>query len=73
METIIVQIRSGSQWAEVGRVEDAQIRDYRITPEQVAQYVREHPSPLARLFTPPPVYRVVYRLESEVERFSVSV
>lgn len=72
MRTIVVELQhSGNRWSETMRINDAEIRAYDIQAEAIVEYVRQHPSPLARLFIPAPTYRVIVRDEQEVARFTL--
>jgi hypothetical protein len=68
-EAIIIQIKSGDRWYEHQRIEDEDIKALRLSPQQVLEYVRDHPSPLAKLFIYPRQYRVLYQITEIVGQF----
>lgn len=68
-ETIIIQIKTGERWYDHQRIEDEDIKALRLTPQQVLEYVRDHPSPLAKLFILPRQMRVLYQITEIVGQF----
>lgn len=68
-ESIVVEFWWHGSWQEVRRIEHDEITAYGLTAQHVADYLKQHPNPLDRLFVPAPVYRVLYRLEQQVARW----
>lgn len=71
-ETIAVEQKVNGHWREYQTIDDADIRDLHLTPDQVAAYVQQHPSPLAKLFAGGTEFRVVYSVHEETSRFVVT-
>lgn len=69
-ETILVEVSYGdNHWSRFRQINNAEIQAFRITPQQVLEYVETHSlSPLERLFIPRPLYRVLHRRVDEVGR-----